>query len=88
MAPALFTLGFKSILGDRLTSGQPRDIVIYTCVYHASPRCPADYLGSDFITADVNFLVMSLSGMHQHALTFPLQKVVKCIPDHFGKWFE
>lgn len=48
LTKTLFTLGFKMSLGS-----QVRHIVIYICVQHGSLRCPADHLGSDFITAYV-----------------------------------
>lgn len=35
-------LVLKCVLGSRVPSGQPRHTAIYTHVYHASPRCPAD----------------------------------------------
>ena len=37
-------LVLKCVLGDRITSGQLRHVAVYSCIYHVSPRCPADHL--------------------------------------------
>lgn len=46
-------INLKCVMCNQVTIGQPRHIVIYTYVYNASLRCPADHLCSDFITAYV-----------------------------------
>lgn len=33
-------LVLKCILGNQVTSGQPRHIALYTSIYHASSKCP------------------------------------------------
>lgn len=40
-----FTPGINMRFGDPTTSGQPRYIIVHTCVYH---MCPGDQLCSDF----------------------------------------
>lgn len=46
----LFALGFKMRLGRKRSRELQRHVAVYVCVYHASPRCPADRLCSDFLS--------------------------------------
>ena len=52
-----------------------KNITIYTFVYYALPRCPADHLCSDFVTACVVSAHTLLLGTHKDSLAFTLQKM-------------
>lgn len=47
-------LVLKYILGDQVTSVQPRHVAIYTYICLVSPRCPANHFCSDFF---INYII-------------------------------